>query len=275
MIIYLDVLIIVNAIVDYFIILATLKLLKTKVKTFKILISVVIGGLSSIYILADLKNIFLDFLYKFLITVLMVFILFGFKNFKIIAKGTIILFLVSCAYTGAVLAVYLAFKPINLYITNSVVYFNISPLILVISTVFGYFVFMLGCYIFKNKSSNAKTYYITINILEYTVSFVALSDTGNSVTDCFGNNEIIIVNDNVFNKIDKYVRNKSNEYEKRYRAVPCSTVTGEALLYGYRCDSARIQIDKMIKELICPIIIKSNTKLPKDFEAIINPEIVL
>ena len=275
MIIYLDVLIIVNAIIDYFIILSTLKFLRTKVKTLRIVIAVIFGGVSSIYILADIKNVFIDFLYKLLTSVVIVTILLGFKNFKSLIKGTIILFLVSCAYTGVILAIHFTFKPLNLYVTNSIVYFNISPTILIISTVLGYLIFIFGSYIFRNKSSTGKTFYITVNLVDFSVSFIALSDTGNSVTDCFGNNEIIIVNENIFNSIEKYINSKKKEYEKRYRAVPCRTVTGEALLYGFRCDKARITIDDKVKELISPIIIKSKTKLPNNFEAIINPEILL
>ena len=65
MIVYADILIILNFLVDYFILLLTAKFLEIKYHIFRLLLAATLGGMSSLYIFLPSVNTLTDFLYKF------------------------------------------------------------------------------------------------------------------------------------------------------------------------------------------------------------------
>jgi stage II sporulation protein GA (sporulation sigma-E factor processing peptidase) len=173
------------------------------------------------------------------------------------------------------IAVWHIFKPYGMLINNSVVYFDISPVVLVMSTVIAYFIFIFLSLIFKRSSNMADTCEVTIMAGENKTKISAIIDTGNSLKDNFGKSEIIITDSSVayslFGENDLSVNPK---LKQRYRLIPCNTVSGECLLEGYRCDKAEIQSknNKLILEK--PIIALSKTPINDGYSAIINPEIL-
>ena len=141
--VYADILVLVNLLVNYFLLLATDKIIKFSPKTIKILLSAFLGALSSLYIFLPEVTLLSEIVFKITVCFVMSVTAFGFKSFKRCFKAMLVLFILTCAYAGVMTALWHLLKPNGMVIHNSVVYFNISPLVLVGATVGCYFVFII------------------------------------------------------------------------------------------------------------------------------------
>ena len=275
MIVYADILITLNIIVDYFLLLCTSKILKRPLKPLKMLLGSVIGGISSLYIFLPSLLPLTETLIKLLTCFIITLTSFGFKNFKQFIKSVTVLFCITCAYGGIMIAVWHIFKPYGMVVNNSVVYFDISPVVLVFCTVTAYLMFVILSLIFKRSSQTAGVCEVKIFADEKETQISAILDTGNSIKDSFGNSEIIITDSSVAkNLFGEGNLSQNEDISHRYRLIPCNTVSGDCLLEAFRCDKAEIQSQKRTLVLDKPIIAISKTPINDGYNAIINPEIL-
>ncbi len=275
MVVYADILFVVNLIVDYFLLKVTLKILKTSPKTWRMVLSAVTGALFSFYIFLPPSTFLIEILVHLLMSGTMTFVCVGFKSFKFFARAIIALFGVTCAYGGIMTAMWQVFKPKGMIINNSVVYFNISPVILVATTILGYFLYLIFSKIFAISSKDAQRCNVTIYALGKNVGATAIIDTGNSITDMMSDSEIIIgdraVGMALFGDLDVA---KDPLLATRYRAVPCNTVSGKSVLEGFRCDFCQVYLKERLITLSNPILAISKTPIKEDYSVILNPKIL-
>jgi len=274
MVVYADILIVLNFIVDYFLLLATDKFLHNNTKLIRLLLGALFGGITALYIFLPQVSILIEFITKLVICFVTTIIAFQFKSFKHCIKSAGIYFIITSTYAGIMMALWHIFKPDGMVINNSVVYFNISPIILVLSTVI-FYIFFTVCYkIFSRQAVSAQECEIRVFAEEKNVDLHALVDTGNSVEDVFGKSEILIVDSNVITSLfgkDSFLNTKHNS---RFRIIPFKTVSGEDYLKGFRCDKAEISFEGKIIELKKPIIAASKLPFDDNFNAIVNPKIL-
>lgn len=274
MVVYADILIVLNFIVDYFLLLLSSKFLKLKPKLWRMMISAFLGGLSSLYIFLPQGSILTEFAVKLVINSVMSFVCFGFKNLKYFLKTTGIFFVVTCLYAGIMIALWQILRPKGMVINNSVVYFNISPIVLIGTTVIGYILYIILSRLFAGSAGFAERCVVTIFADGKSITADAIIDTGNSITDIFGKSEIIISDKTVLISLFGNLNVDENEKIKlRYRTVPCGTVSGGDVLEGFRCDSAKINYNNKFLILEKPILALSKIPLKENYSLILNPKI--
>lgn len=274
MIVYADILIVLNLIVDYLLIKATGLILSANAKTTRLVLAALVGAFSSLYIFFPETSIWFEVLYRIFICFLMSFFAFGFFSFKSFLKSGGILFIVTCGYAGLMMALWYIFKPRGMVINNGIVYFDISPLILVSATAISYLIFLLLYKIFSKTSKTAERCSVRVFADGRYKDFSAILDSGNSVVDIFGKSEIIIADKSVLTELFGDIDiTKNKPLSSRYRLVPCSTVSGNDLLDAYRCDKANITKGSRTAILEKPILAVSKTKINGDYSAVLNPKI--
>ena len=273
--VYVDVLLVVNLIVDFFLLKITFKLLKTDPKPIRVLISSGIGAVSSLYIFFPESTAFINITYQLIIGSLIMLTALGFKSLKYFLRSVAVFFTVTCVYGGIMTALWQVVKPKGMVINNSVVYFNISPLVLILSTVSGYFLYLFLNKILALPSKTAKKCSLTLYALGKSVGLTGIIDTGNSITDVLSNSEIIIVDKAVAVSL-LGTEDFSNDplYATRYRTIPCETVMGRSLLEGFRCDMGEIRFEDKVIPLNNPILAISKTPIKENYSAILNPKIL-
>ncbi len=270
MIVYADVLIILNFLVDYFLLRFTGILLKRSVKTGRMLLSAFCGAVSSLYIFFPVNNTAADIGVKALTCAVMTFVCFGFERTAKFIRTYFVLTGVTFAFGGLLLAVWFAFRPDGLLIENSVFYFNFSPLFLICSAAVFYLLGLTVKYFFGRKNICSDTYNIELFNSGENYRLNCIADTGNNLSDVFSGGAVIIIDRKSAQKIfDKSAEN----FKTRFRAVPCKTVGGNTLLDGMRIDTAKVYFKDKTRLLKNPIIAVSKTEIP-DGTAIINPEIL-
>ncbi len=267
MTVYADILILVNFIVDYFLLLLTEKLLHKKIRLHRLLLGAATGGIFSLYIFLPQVNFVLEFLVHILMCAIMCFITFGFYGVKDFFRCEVSLFAVNFAYSGAMIAVWYFFEPDGMVINNSVIYFDISPLFLIVFSVLGYFIVsILKRCLEKTFPQNTKCE-VTVCCGNKSLNLSGIADTGNSLSDAFGISQIFITEIDIVD-----VLLCGEDRQTRYRAIPCDTVTGSEILDGYRIENAEILYNKRKYTFKNPVLAVSRVPL-KDSKVIINPEI--
>lgn len=275
LIVYADVLIFLNTLVDYFLLLATSQFTGEKVKAVRIVLAALLGGLSCVYIFLPNVSVILELTYKICVALLLTAVCFKFKGIKQYFKNVTIFFVMTCAYAGIMFALWLIFKPYGMVINNSVVYFNISPIILVVCSAGGYILFSILWHIFSKSSKFCDKCDITVYCNNKSITLKAIADTGNSIEDIFDTGEVIIADKTEVEQLLNITANSDNpNLKRRYRVLPCSTVTGYNMLEGYRTDKAIINYEGRLIPLKTPLLAISKVKLNDDYNAIINPKIL-
>lgn len=272
LIVYADVLIFLNLLVDYFLILATAKIVNSNIKTVRMVLSAIVGGFSSLYIFLPQQNIITEVLFRILISSLVVMIAFGFRSLKSFLRNTAVFFAVTCAYAGIMFAFWTLFNPDGMVMNNSVVYFNISPVVLVVCSVMGYLIYTFILRFFSRSNKFAEHCKVTVIADGKEIELDAIVDTGNSVEDIFANSEIIIADKISIESLFGNLSQTDESLKTRYRILPCGTVSGYDTLDGYRCDSALIKTNEQQIRLDKPILAVSKIKLNDGYNAIINPK---
>ncbi len=273
MIVYADVLVVLNIIVDYFLLRLTARLLKRNTSAWRMVFGAVLGGVSSLYIFLPQLNPLFEAAVRITFCIIISLTVFGFKSIKSFMRAVFIFVAITFGYGGAMTAVWYLFKPNGMVINNSVVYFNVSPLFLIGFSVIAYFIIMLCRGVSERNNIYSKKCTISVFADGNNTELTAIVDTGNSIEDMFSKSEVIVADKKVFYSLFEDFPT-GEALKKRYRVLPIDTVSGEALLDGYRCDKALVRYGNKNIMLERPVLAVSKATLDDGYNAIINPRVL-
>ena len=231
LIVYVDVLIVLNTLVNYFILLGVRKITRAYTNRWRIALGALLSGFSALLIFIENLGIIMTLL-KILTAILTVIITFGCKPMKALLKNTFFLFAITFIFGGFLLAVYMFFDKDVLIYSNGIVYFDISMTYLVVCSVISYFIITLVTKITDKKAPKSKEYVVTIENKGISVTCTALMDTGNNLSEPFSGYPVVIVDKSIFNKLF---------CEEKIRLIPISTVGEEMLIRSFRPEKITIE----------------------------------
>lgn len=237
--IYIDVLIILNTLVNYFILLAVKKISRDTSSRWRIALGSLFGGVSSLLIFMENSGIVMTLL-KMLTAAVMVLVSFKFSSMKRFLKNMLWLFFISFVFGGLIFAVYMCFGFDTLIYTNGIVYFDISMTFLIVCSVLSYLLITAVSLILDKKAPKTKEYHVTLSKNGKTVSCTALMDTGNNLREPFSGYPVIFIDETMFKSFfsDDSVE-KMLEVDKT-RLIPITTVQGESIAAAFRPEFIKI-----------------------------------
>ena len=199
---YIDLFFIFNVIMDYIIIMSTSILLKRRTSYIRMILSSLIGGISSLVLFTSLNKIVIEIVS----IIIMVFISFGYKGIRYLIKNILYMYILSTLLGGII---YL----FNIKVSNSM--FLTYLIIIVIS------IEVMILYIKENKKMRSiYNNYYKVDIYfkdREKLSLIGFIDTGNNLYDPYKKRPVIIVP-------NKYIK------EDKYILVPYHTINGNGLL---------------------------------------------
>lgn len=213
--IYIDVLIILNIYVNYFMLRTTAKITCSPLGTVRCIAASFYGSIFSLLILLPEMPFVITFIIKLFAAVTIVIAAFGIHGKIRLIKNTASFFIVNFIFAGTIYAVYTWFKPKFMHFSNSYFYIDFSLLLLVISTAVLYFLVCIFRRFSDNTPESADCYRIIVRHREVIFTVNALADTGNSLTDFFTGKPVIIFGRNDVNNIGNV----------KYRLIPYSTIS--------------------------------------------------
>lgn len=260
MVIYVDVLFVVNFFITYLLLLFTRLVTKSDSKNFRLLLSAFTGGCYALVILADELHFMLNILFKFLMSAVMILIAFGFKRISLFARTLAIFYFSNMVFLGVIFAFWLAFRPDGVVINNDTVYFDISAKNLLLAASAAYIISVAIIKIYNRTTGKNEIYTLTVYKGDEEVKLFAFADSGNKLKEPFSDYPVIIVDSS---KI-------SFETE---RIIPYNTVGGEGLLKAFKPDKVVISSGRNSFETR-NVYIAATEIQSKEFSAILNTDLL-
>lgn len=234
--IYIDVLIILNIYVNYFLIRMTARLTHSPVSFKRCVISAVYGSLYSLLILAPQLNTYLNIIIKLFAVVTIIIIAFGFHGKKRTIINIISFLTANFILAGTVYAVYSWLRPEFIHFNNSYFYIDFSLLLLVVTTAVMYFLVYITGNFLDRTPDGTDCYSVIIKYGKSIVTLDGLADTGNSLTDFFSGCPVIVCDRKRFSGIAE-----KGSLLKGFRLLPCSTISDSGFITVFRPDEILIK----------------------------------
>ena len=254
MIVYIDVLILVNFIVNLFILHVTVQTLRKRVKLRWMCLASLLG---SLYVLTVVypKLKYLSYIpYKILIVIVMILIVFREKNIIFNLKASVIFILYSILLAGMCVL-------IQIYnsdgISFNLIIINFAYEKLMVSVMIIYML-LYRIMIFIGDRKKISTLIYTVDIIDksYKKTIKAFLDTGNELREPATNLPVLIVERDILNEM---ILEKNNTYY-----IPYNVVNGTGgKLVGFKPEYVNIHIDEKNIETIEVIIAFCEYKLSK------------
>lgn len=200
--IYIDLFFLFNVIMDATIITSTSILLKRKTSTLRIILSALVGGISSLFLFTSLNKI----LVEVLSIILMVIIAFRYKNIRYTCKNILYMYILSTLLGGIVYLFNIKVSSSTFWTYFIIIIISIEAMVLYIKEI--------------RKMKNIYNNYYKVDIFfkdREKLSLIGFVDTGNNLYDPYKKRPIILVS-------NKYYR------EDNFILVPYYTSSGEGLL---------------------------------------------
>lgn len=278
-VIYIDVLIILNLYVTYFLIKAMCAFLHKKIKNIRVLSGSLFGAVSSLVILLPELPLLINILIKITLGLIIVLICFGYGEIKGYLRHSLIFIIMNLLFAGMMMVIWLFSSPLSMFYNNGVAYFDISFAVITISTALAYGVIKLLRYIIDSRMVSDRKYNLTVKYNGMEVNLNAFPDTGNTLTDYFSGMPVIICDKSACGGIipeELDFENLENKIIKGVRLLPFSTVGSSGLMPVFKPDSITITESNGSGKVIDALVGISKERLNKDgVNALFNPKLLI
>lgn len=285
MVIYLDVLILINLYVTYFQILAVSVFTHRKSIWYRKLSAAGIGAVASLSIFIPQEMVLTLTLLKIFLCALIAFVAFGYTGFRAYAVSVLFLMLVSFVFSGLMLCVWLFAAPMKMLFINGTVYFGVDTMTIILSTCAAYGVVRIIRYILDKNGKTDGKYTVIIKNNGRECRLSALADSGNGMVDCFSGLPVIVCRRDMCADVSppaiEMIENNSDisdigtQMIKGVRIMPFSTVGKGGLICMFKAES--VVIDDETNEEKYPVnaLIGIVIGGRQEYEAIFNPKILV
>lgn len=259
--VYIDVLIAVNIFIDFMLLVCTAKFLHIKIKFIRLVLGSILGGILSLTALLPKMFFLLNVAVNLTEAAVIVFATFGFGNFKLYFKRITVYFSVSFIFCGIMIAIYTALRPQGMEIYNNIVYFNISPTLLIILTLVCYYILNF----IKRLTKGADGFAVqNVQLIHKGKScmFAAKTDTGCNLKEPFSGYPVLITEKELLNELDIT--------DSPMRIIPFESLGGKGIIKGFKPDKIFINNKEILNNVyigVCENVINSDIKalIPIDF----------
>lgn len=261
MTVYIDVLITVNIFTDFFLLLCVKKFLNIRAKLLRLILGSLLGGALSLTALLPKIPAGLNIIVDIALAALIVFAAFGRTEIKNYIKRVAVYFGVSFFFCGIMIFIYTAFKPKGMAVYNDVVYFDVSPVLLIILTLICYYILRIIKRLTKGDIIKCVCN-VEAEINGKSVTFSAVADTGCNVKEPFSSDYVIVAEKSLLNGIEPD--------RQKTRIIPFDSLGGKGLLKGFKPDIVKIN-GKLINDIyigVCENVLKSEIKAIAPYEII-------
>ncbi len=244
LVVYADVLVVLNLFVTYFLLLCTKAMLRKHVKRKRLLLGALFGGFYALVIFLPPLPKAVSCLMNVIASLILIFLSFPIHSKKELLKTAAAFFSVNFAFAGIMFAIWLHFSPKGMVYENGSVYFDIDIKTLILSTTICYLILTLAEKLLKRRAPDNCLYEIELEHRGKTVQTTALLDTGNSLRDSFSDMTVIVAESTLCKELlgetpQNLFLNTSTaqgSVKEKMRLIPFSDVSKEGMLYAVIID---------------------------------------
>lgn len=254
--IYLDYIFIINFLFDALLLLSVATILRRNISLKKILLGALIGGISIFTLFIKINNLEL-FLFKIIISILMILTTFSFKNIKYTIKNLSYLYMSSMILGGTLyfFNIQFSYKQEGLIFYHNGLGVNLIFLILFSPIIIYTYIRQAK----ELKNTYSKYYKVNVKYKNKEFKLNGFLDTGNKLVDPITNYPIVIVEESYFKDIENFMM------------VPYNTISGNGLMKCIIPEEIEINKKKYNKKIILGL--SKNIKM-EGIDCILNPILV-
>lgn len=243
MTIYLDVLVLLNLFVTWFLLLSVQKLMGIEKKTGRMLIAACLGGIYSLVILLPPSLAGVLALCKIPMSGVLVGIAFGFGKKWVWCKRLLFFYLVNFAYGGFMFALWYFVSPASMTYRNGVAYFQISALTLAVSTIAAYLGLQVVGFFWRGRVRQEELAELTLISGGREVLLTAFVDSGNKLVDVITGLPVAVCElsavkelfpPDVYEQLHKGKIEEITNKQYRFWLIPIQALSGSGLVVGFR-----------------------------------------
>lgn len=283
MIVYGDLLFLINFSMDFLCFYISCLLLHMKLPTLRALVSSCIGGIYSVASLFVAVNKKTAFVIDLLALIVMCIIVYYKRNVGLgaIIKAIFLYFFVSALLGGLMTSLFSIFNRMEIFVTDMGIGDAIDVWIFVVLTIVSSFITIKGGRIFRTSSSK-RLIKIEIESELGVAKLDALVDSANFATEPISGKSVVIVSVEKCKKIleeSLYCSIKNNskisiELISKIRLVPTQSIAGESFLPAMKFRSVVIKSGKRKKEIDVYVAFVNDEYL-SGYDAIISQETII
>ena len=285
--IYIDVLICTNIFINYFILLAISRIFNIDFKKCRLILASFLGGLYSFLIFLPDNLFFTGLILKFFASLTIILLAFKINNFLNFIKITASFYIVNFLFAGIILFFWYFLDSQNIFVRNSTVYFNLSPIFFIITTLISYLVIRILSFFTAQSGTNNEFCNLKVEQDSKVFNLKAKIDTGNNLKDPFSNKPVAVVE---YKFIEEILPKKFKEYffdfgackqeindEKlaslKFRAIPFNTILGSGIMPAFKPEKIKlIENNKKETEKDAFIAICRGKLLGENYNALVGPD---
>lgn len=277
MIVYIDVLIVINIYITYFTLRAVSGLLHTRLTTSRLAAASAAGGIMSLAALIPV-DILPSLALKAALTVLIVLTAFGYGTLRDTALRSVLCITVSMLICGAASLIHGLSGTDFIFSANGYAYMNVSALALVISSAVIYGILTLWRR-FSDSSADSGRVELTVKHRGRTAVLSAIADSGNFLRDCFTGRPVILCRaaaaDPVLPpNVHAYLEKGGTGDVDGIRLIPMTTASGMSLAAAFMPDSVTVRLRGGRKRLDALIAVSRDALKNEDFDALISTRLL-
>lgn len=258
-------------------------LLRRRRRRLRLIAAAGIGSLGSLIILLPPMNAIMSFAVKLLISTLICATAFKWGGKREFFKNTAAFYLISFLFCGVMIALWFTFTPKGMVINNSTVYFNVSPVYLIISSLLTYLIIQLICRITGRRNAEKLFVRVKIERCGKTRELRGKLDTGCTLVEPFSGSPVIICSKKALGDIQLDIISINSTVIDDYsatdslgiackggvRIIPYKTISGQGLLPCFKPD--RILIDGRLCLNEIYIAVSDGKITDGELDCLINP----
>ena len=255
-VIYLDVLMALNLFIDFLLLSATVRILRLTARRWRIVVGALFGAACSCLVFLPELPAPLSALIRLSGAALIVLIALPWGGILDYIKQITVFFVLSTIFAGLAFALWFFAAPAGFYVVNGVVYYDVSPLMLVGLTVISYLVIWIYDRFTHKSAPVNREYRVVIEGDGGAAGLRALYDSGNSLTEPFSGTPVIVaceqavrpaLSESFWNTLGQYRQDGGQQeplngggaataLRTHIRLIPFHSVGGKGLLPAFRPD---------------------------------------
>lgn len=280
-VVYVDVLIVLNLMINYSILTAAAGLSGIRLSPLRTLTGAAVGALGALTIFFPGMGPLISSFAKLSICALMVLIASKSPSLWSFLKLLFTVFAVSFIFAGTMLAVYIWIGPKGMLFYNGIVYFGIRPIFLLILTAFSYLIVEVVSRLTRRRAPPGNFCKIRVIVGGRSASVHALLDSGNFLTEPFSGLPVVVCQYRDISSVapdyilDYLSDNHGGEARAGIRLIPFHTVSGHGALPAFRPDRAQLVLNGRMHDTCDLYMAVTLDNLgDNEYSAIANPAIL-
>ncbi len=236
MVIYGDILLLLNWWIDYLLLLGVRRALFGGGAPWRMALGALVGALCSFVLFLPPLPFWLFLAVRLLSALGMVAVAFRWQGWIEMTRRVLLLFAFSAGLAGLCGALYFFLAPNGFYVYNGVVYYSVPPLLLVALTVVCYGLLEGARWLMRRRAPRSHLHRVRLSQGGHSVQITCLYDSGNHLTEPFSGWPVLVVERTTAERLVEVppsVEALPAQSEVRWRLVPFDTVGNSGVLPAF------------------------------------------